>query len=167
MSGTNVTQYVGSRYVRDTMNDVKPELHDWALYLIQIATEQPEIPLAFTVEKPEIEDPFGFFVTVIDVLNHNVSYPPPTRAGMDAMMDAMFENPAMTPLLRSPANFQDEYEYRHCAPVMLAHWTHIIKPAWDQHVSIWRLKEQTAGSSDTEGERQERPAGTVEVEQSG
>jgi hypothetical protein len=117
-----------------------PAVIDWATRLIHIAAELPPLPAGTT--PPTIDDPFGFFVTLIDALHRHDR--PLTRNGLDAMMDELFAAPSMEPLLRSPDNFQDEFVHDHCPPTLSAHWTHIIQPAWNQHVEIWRTTQVSA-----------------------
>jgi hypothetical protein len=117
-----------------------PSVIAWATRLIYIAAERTP-PVA--APQP-IDDPFAFFVTLLAALTSRPDdLPPPTRNGIDAMMDELFANPAMEPLLIASANYQDEYEHSgFCPPELVDHWTYVIRPAWSQHTDAWRLTHQ-------------------------
>jgi hypothetical protein len=120
-------------------------LHDWSLYLIGIATEAAHVtPWVSPPPFPPLQDPYAFFVTLTDILSQPIS-PPSTRHGLDAMMDALFAHPETAPLLRSPRNFQEDFDARDCPPALRDNWTYVLRPAWNQHVDIWRTAAASAG----------------------
>jgi len=118
-------------------------LHDWSLYLIGIATEAPHVTPWTARPFPSLQDPYAFFVTLTDILSQPIATPP-TRNGLDAMMDALFAHPETAPLLRAPRNFQEDFSSRDCPPALRDHWTYVLRPAWNQHVDIWRTASASA-----------------------
>jgi hypothetical protein len=131
--------------------DTTDALHDWALYLISVANETraaasepaPVAAPAPVASLPPLQDPYAFFVTLTDVLSQSTTAPP-TRNGLDAMMDALFAHPETEPLLRSPRNYQEDFDSRDCPPALRDHWTYVLRPAWNQHVDIWRTRVASA-----------------------
>lgn len=108
----------------------------YTAYLVHIACGSAK---RITVAPPTIEQPWEFLTTLFHIVS-GTKYPV-TRAGMDAMMDAVFENPSFGPLLDDPITYQTmfaTYDLPLTTPLFQAYWTHIILPAWSQHVDIRR-----------------------------
>ena len=62
---------------------------------------------------------------------------PITRNGLDAALDILFAHPDIAPLLQTL--HPDEVAGQvlpNTAPRFADYWTHIVRPAWDQHVTI-------------------------------
>lgn len=77
--------------------------------------------------------------------------PAPTRHGLDAALDILFAHPDIAPLLLTlePAIFADRVLPR-THPRFAAHWTHIVIPAWEQHVALARTLAASGGVPDPE-----------------
>lgn len=142
--------------------DTTTALHDWGLYLIGIATEAAHVT-PWVSPLPPLQDPYAFFVTLTDILSQPISAPP-TRNGLDAMMDALFAHPETAPLLRSPRNFQEDFA-RDCPPTLRDHWTYVLRPAWNQHVDIWRTAAASAGGDQSTAAAEQTADEPVEVTQ--
>jgi len=77
-----------------------------------------------------------------DILLHLATHRLPiTREGTERLMDAMFASQPAA-LLEDPASHQTTLGDQLTAvatPAFMAYWTYIILPAWDHHVTIYRL----------------------------
>jgi len=97
--------------------------------------------------EPTIEKPWEFLITLFFAIS-DTKYPV-TRAGVDAMMDVVFNNPSFCPLLDNPTIYQAVFATEslpQTTPLFKAFWNHIILPAWNQHADIRRA---CATSQDT------------------
>jgi len=67
-----------------------------------------------------------------------------TRHGLDAALDILFAHPQIAPLLLSldPDTFGPPI-MASAHPRYADFWTHIVRPAWDQHANIHRLAAAT------------------------
>jgi hypothetical protein len=105
----------------------------YTAYLVNIACDghpRPVIP-------PNIEKPWDFLTSLFHEISDTAI--PVTRTGMDTMMDAVFENPSFGPLLEDPVTYQTMFVTNgllRTTPLFQSFWTHIILPAWNQHVDI-------------------------------
>jgi len=112
-------------------------------YLFDIATEAPDRPLQIP-DLPVIETPATFLMDFLRTMANTAPPPPLTRHGMDAALDILFSHPAMRPLLlddNTSVALQQHFATSYlpdATPVFAAHWTHIIRPAWDQHRELQR-----------------------------
>jgi hypothetical protein len=119
------------------------ETTTYTTYLYDIATEAPDRPLQ-PPDNPDINTPATFLVDFLRTLADTVPPPPITRHGMDAALDILFSHPSIRPLLlddNSSVALQQHFAATYlpaAPPVFVAHWTHIIRPAWDQHRDIQR-----------------------------
>jgi len=85
-----------------------------------------------------IEDPQQFLIRLFRYLSD--THQPISRAGLDIMMDSLFDDPQFAPLLTSAATHQQECEAQiNMSELFKAHWRHIIIPAWNQHAEISRV----------------------------
>jgi len=87
---------------------------------------------------PCTTDPVPFLTHLFWYLSNTVQ--PITRTGIDRMMDALFEDPQFAPLLDDPEPNQAALaiSVSQMSGLFIAHWKHIIIPAWNQHVEIRR-----------------------------
>jgi hypothetical protein len=115
----------------------------YIIYLFDIATEAPDRPLQIP-DLPVIETPATFLMDFLRTMAATVPPPPLTRHGMDAALDILFSHPAMRPLLlddNTSVALQQHFATSYlpdATPIFTAHWTHIIRPAWDQHRELQR-----------------------------
>lgn len=67
-----------------------------------------------------------------------------TRHGLDAALDILFAHPQIAPLLLwvDPDTFGPPI-LSSAHPRYADFWTHIVRPAWDQHAAIQRTAEAT------------------------
>lgn len=118
-------------------------LNAYTAYLYDIATEAPDRPLQ-APDRPILEAPATFLLDFLRTMAAIVPPPPITRHGMDAALDVLFSHPALRPLLlddHSSVALQEHFAATYlpdAPPVFAAHWTHIIRPAWDQHRELQR-----------------------------
>jgi len=86
-----------------------------------------------------IGDPSVFLTDLFWYLSKTVQ--PITRTGIERMMDALFEDTQFAPLLDDPEPYQIilANNVSQMSDLFKAHWTHIIIPAWNQHVEIRRV----------------------------
>lgn len=109
--------------------------------LIAIATES--LDLHHLSPPPDLPPTFltNLFTTIA------ANRIPITREGTERLMDALFENPAFTPLLTDPESKQTQLAAAIDLPTTTtafqSFWTHIIVPAWNQHADIHRLLVET------------------------
>ena len=102
-------------------------------YLVNIACDGSSNPVIRKIEQPPLEFLTSLFHEISDTAI------PVTRTGMDTMMDAVFENPSFGPLLEDPVTYQTMFVTNgllRTTPLFQSFWTHIILPAWNQHVDI-------------------------------
>jgi hypothetical protein len=68
-----------------------------------------------------------------------------TRHGLDAALDILFAHPQIAPLLLSldPDTLGSQTVLPRAHPRYADFWTHIVRPAWDQHADIHRLAAAT------------------------
>lgn len=92
---------------------------------------------------PAIRDPSNFLTAILRVVAIAVQNGEPvTRLGLERMMDAVFALPELTPVLDDAARYQNAFEAAHlpaCGSRFNPFWTHIVRPAWDQHSDIRRI----------------------------
>lgn len=70
-----------------------------------------------------------------------------TRHGLDAALDVLFAHPQIAPLLLwvDPDTFGPPI-LSSAHPRYADFWTHIVRPAWDQHAAIQRVAASTAAT---------------------
>lgn len=110
--------------------------------LTQIACESPALAhLPTETATPPLHTdaitPTIALAAAIIALGNGTS--PITRNGLDAALDQLFAHPDIAPLLLTldPDTFADQVLPR-THPRFADFWTHIVRPAWDQHVDIAR-----------------------------
>lgn len=118
--------------------------------LLAIATEQPDSwsaesrHLLLKSQPSSLTPDFltSLFTTITD------KQLPITREGTERLMDVLLENPAFTPLLIDPKRQQIQLaaaiDLPTRTPAFQSFWTHIIVPAWNQHVELYRILVETA-----------------------
>ena len=109
--------------------------------LVKIACDRSSNPVIRNIEQAQ---PLRFLTSLFHEISDTAI--PVTRTGMDAMMDAVFENPSFGPLLEDPVTYQTMFVtngLQRTTPLFQAFWTHIILPAWNQHVDIRRAASAT------------------------
>ena len=113
-------------------------------YLHAAATENPFRPQQHP-DLPQIETPATFLQGFLSDMATADPPLPITRHGMDAALDILFAHPALRPLLTDDHASVALQQYIADAiiptapAVFAAHWTHIIRPAWDQHRELQRV----------------------------
>lgn len=119
----------------DRMSTMTP----YTEYLIRVACERAENSMI--VDPPATADPVAFVRTVLQDLDHAIQNgAQTTRLGIERMVDVLFANPALSPLLDAPNNSQHDIERTlpQTTPLFQSYWTHIICPAWNQHADVRR-----------------------------
>lgn len=117
--------------------------------LLAIATEQPD---SWTAESRQLllkhqpsPTPIAFVITLFVTIAANQI--PISREGTERLMDTLLENPAFTPLLTDPTIHQTQVAAAIDLPTRTVafqtFWTHIVLPAWDQHVELYRMMAAT------------------------
>jgi hypothetical protein len=113
-------------------------------YLHATAIENPFRPQQYP-DLPPMEAPATFLINFLRDMATATPPLPITRHGMDATLDILFSHPALRPLLTDDHASVALQQYIAdtiipTAPaVFAAHWTHIIRPAWDQHRELQRV----------------------------
>lgn len=108
-------------------------------YLIRIATEQATNSME--IDPPVGADPVAFVREILQELNGAIAAgTTTTRLGIEHMIDTLFANPDLAPLLDSPHNRQHDcmLSLNETTPLFQSYWTHIICPAWNQHADVRR-----------------------------
>jgi hypothetical protein len=108
-------------------------------YVRAVACEAPDSDPPVTLPLP-IPD-----VALIAILRR-IGNATPTRHGLDAALDILFAHPDIAPLLqtRNPDEFATQV-LPHTHPRFADHWTHIVRPAWEQHVALAQAIAASAG----------------------
>jgi hypothetical protein len=121
------------------MDDIVPYMR----YLADVACERPVAPVA---------DPRYLGAPALATILAHLGRPdtPITRNGLDAALDILFAHPDIAPVLQTlhPDEFANQV-LPHTHPRFADFWTHIVRPAWDQHVALARTLAATAGVSAT------------------
>jgi hypothetical protein len=152
---SNTAAAILSEY--ESLHDGHDEVREaYVDYLFDIATEAPDRPLQ-PPDAPHIDAPATFLMDFLQTLASTVPPPPITRHGMDAALDILFAHPALRPLLlddHTSVALQEHFEISYLSPerpVLAAHWTHIIRPAWDQHRELQRVIATSAQAQRSQG----------------
>lgn len=120
---------------------------EYVRHLTQIACESPAHQQTETTPPPSLQTdtitPTVALAAAIIALGNGTS--PITRNGLDAALDQLFAHPDIAPLLLTldPDAFADQVLPR-THPRFADFWTHIVRPAWDQHVDLARACAATA-----------------------
>jgi hypothetical protein len=116
-------------------------------YIRDVACDRPRPATTVAPPLPEFDDATLSLHTILDLL-----FPPDgraliTRNGLDAALDILFAHPQIAPLLLTldPADVEARI-LSTAHPRYAAFWTHIVRPAWNQHADIQRLAPAAAGS---------------------
>lgn len=106
---------------------------DFNRYLDHIRAIACESPDRNTNQPPPPALPDTALVTILRAIGNAT----PTRHGLDAALDALFAHPDIAPLLQTcnPDELSNQV-LPHTHPRFAAHWTHIVRPAWEQHVAL-------------------------------
>ena len=109
-------------------------LNAYIAYIRAVACEAPDCPV-IPPPTPPIPAPDIVLATIFAQIGNDT----PTRFGLDAALDHLFAHPDIAPLLLtlSPTTFADRVLPR-THPRFADHWTHIVIPAWEQHVAFLR-----------------------------
>jgi len=110
-------------------------------YIRDIACERPLPPRPNT---PEFGDATVALCNTLSTLFPENGGLLITRHGLDAALDILFAHPQIAPLLLSldPDTFGPPI-MASAHPRYADFWTHIVRPAWDQHANIHRLAAAT------------------------
>lgn len=110
----------------------------YLVYLADVACERPVTPVAAPIAlHPRALIPI---LTYIGQGHH-----PITRHGLDAALDILFAHPDVVAALQTlhPDEIANEV-LPDTHPRFADFWTHIVRPAWDQHVALARTLAATA-----------------------
>jgi hypothetical protein len=96
---------------------------------------------------PSTRLPRGIATDLLTTTLTQIGNATPTRHGLDAALDLLFARPDIAPLLTTldPATLADRVLPR-THPRFAAHWTHIVIPAWEQHVALARAMAASAAT---------------------
>jgi hypothetical protein len=114
---SNLVAFLYETYIRDTACERR-------------TVEQPPIPQLSPTEAA---------ATLAAILTHlGDGATPITRNGLDAALDILFAHPDIAPLLQTlhPDEFGATNILPNTHPRFADFWTHIVRPAWDQHVAL-------------------------------
>lgn len=116
----------------------------WIRFLLDVATERTHCRLGPYLV-PDDVTPVAFVTTLFRAIAQEPAGI--TRHGLDTMLDVLFEIPEMWELLRQPKEYQDEVAgtigLQHLPDAFRAQWTHIIVPAWNQHMELRKAMDGT------------------------
>jgi hypothetical protein len=107
---------------------------DFPLYLAYICAIACEVPDTDPAQSPSpMPAPDAALVAILRAIGNSI----PTRHGLDAALDILFAHPDIAPLLQTlrPDELADRV-LPHAHPRFADHWTHIVRPAWEQHVAL-------------------------------
>jgi hypothetical protein len=107
-------------------------------YLIHVASENADNSMA--IDPPTFADPVAFVREILQDLDNAIQAgTATTRFGIELMMDELFANEDLSPLLDAPENGQHDIGsalLSQSTNLFQNYWTHIICPAWNQHADI-------------------------------
>ena len=109
-------------------------------YLIHVASENADNRME--IDPPTFADPVTFVREILQDLDNAIQAgTATTRFGIELMMDELFANEDLSPLLDAPENGQHDIESAllpQTTNLFQNYWTHIICPAWNQHADMRR-----------------------------
>lgn len=109
-------------------------------YLIHVASENADNRME--IDPPTFADPVTFVREILQDLDNAIQAgTATTRFGVELMMDELFANPTLSPLLDASENGQHDIGSAllpQTTNLFQNYWTHIICPAWNQHADIRR-----------------------------
>ena len=123
-------------------------------YLVAIACEEPAeqpFPAPFL---NKLEDPLGFFLTVMRQLATDPATHP-TRHGLDRMLDTMFKHPDMDAVLSDIPTTILLYEAsvavenQRAQTFFAPFWTHIVVPAMEQLADVQHAIQKSSKTTNT------------------
>lgn len=113
-------------------------MNAFTVYLNDLATENPAAVQPADIH--QIADPVAFTADLLRSLTaNNRRGQPPTRNGINRMMDALLAHPSIAAAFLPPNNHENRQEdvavaipLADAPELLKSYWTHIIVPAWNQ-----------------------------------